>query len=169
MAFVIENNQVVSFAEFQDVVDKDQRIFSANEGLSDDTVDAALVRATERILTRMRNTGWWRGYYVSRDNSINYQSVADIPAIDANKISGREQDFTDLCVYVGLSEYILPGIADFADADSSERQKMAYYTQKSSELFDELVTAGDWYDFDGDGIVESTERQPGQINLKRVR
>ena len=46
---------------------------------------------------------------------------------------------------------------------------MGYYTNKADSLFDELVTAGDWYDFDDDGTVESDEKQPGQINLKRVR
>lgn len=169
MAFVIENDQVVSFAEFQDVVEKDQRIFSANEGLSDDVVDGALIRATDRILTRFRNTGWWKGYYVNRDSSIAYTTTADIPGIDANRILNRQADFTDLCVFVALSESVLPGIADFSDEDSSERQKMAYYTQRASELFTELVQAGDWYDFDGDGNITSDEKQPGQINLKRVR
>lgn len=169
MAFVIENNTVVSFAEFQDVVEKDQRIFDANEGLSDDVVDGALIRATERILTRFRNTGWWRSYYINRDSSIAYQTTADIPGIDPDKITTRQKDFTDLCVYVALSEYVLPGIADFSDEASSERQKMAYYTQRASELFTELVQAGDWYDFDGDGNITTDEKQPGAINLKRIR
>lgn len=169
MAFVIENDQVVSFAEFQDVVEKDQRIFSANEGLSDDVVDGALIRATERILVRIRNTGWWKGYYVNRDSSISYQTTADIPGVDANRILGRQNDFTDLCVFVALAEYVLPGIADFNDENSSERQKMAYYTGRASQLFNELVQAGDWYDFDGDGTITGNEKQPGAINLKRVR
>jgi hypothetical protein len=169
MAFIIENDQVISFAEFTDVIAKDQRIFDANEGLSDDVIETALVRATERILTRLRNTGWWRGYYINRDSSISYQTTADIPAIDPNKIITRQNDFMDLCVFVALGEYVLPGIADFSDEDSSERQKMAYYNQRSSELFTELVQAGDWYDFDGDGNITSNEKQPGAINLKRVR
>jgi hypothetical protein len=169
MAFVIENDQVVSFAEFQDVIEKDQRIFDANEGLSDDVIDSALIRATDRILTRFRNTGWWKGYYVNRDSSIAYQTTADIPGVDANQIKSRQADFTDLCVYVALSEYVLPGIADFSDENSSERQKMAYYTQRASELFTELVQAGDWYDFDGDGVITSQEKEPGAFNLKRVR
>ena len=49
MAFVIELGTVTSFAEFQDVVNKDSRLFDANESLSDDIVDAQLIRATERI------------------------------------------------------------------------------------------------------------------------
>jgi hypothetical protein len=95
--------------------------------------------------------------------------VADIPALDANRILGRQTDFTELCVYIALAEIVLPGVADFSNQDSAERQKMAYYEQRASFLFDELVTAGDWYDFDDDNTIESTEKEPGIINLKRVR
>lgn len=169
MAFVTENNVVISFAEFQDVVDRDQRLFEANEGLSDDVVDAQLVRATERILTKLRSTDWWRTYYIRRDNSTVYTTVADIPAVDPDKIIGRQNDFTDLCVYTALAELILPSIADFGNEDNAERQKMGYYINKAEALFGELITAGDWYDFDGDDTIQSDERAPGSYNLRRVR
>lgn len=169
MAFVTENDTVVSFAEFQDVVDKDQRLFEANEGLSDDVVDAQLVRATERILTKLRQTDWWRSYYMRRDSSTVYNTVADIPAVNVDKIIGRQNDFTDLCVYTALAEFILPSIADFGNEDNAERQKMGYYTNKADNLFGELISAGDWYDFDGDDTVQSDEKSPGAYNLRRVR
>lgn len=169
MAFVTENSVVVSFAEFQDVVDRDQRLFQSNEGLSSDAIDQQLIRATERILTKIRSSSWWRNYYVRRDDSIVYRTVADVPAVNANRIKSRQNDFTDLCVYTALSELILPGVADFGNEDNAERQKMGYYTQKADTLLGELITAGDWYDFDNDGSVESSEKQPGQYNLKRVR
>lgn len=169
MAFVIENNITVSFAEFSDVLAKDQRLFEANEGLSDTTVDNSLVRATERILTKMRSSSWWKSYYTKRDSTITYNSVADIPAIDPNRIKARQNDFTDLCVYTALCEFILPSIADFSNQDSAERQKMAYYTQKADALYGELITAGDWYDFDDDDTIDSREKEPGVFNLRRIR
>lgn len=169
MAFVTENDQVISFAEFQDVVDRDQRLFEANEGLSDDIIDAQLVRATERILTKLRSTDWWRTYYIRRDSSIAYTTVADVPALDPDKIIARQNDFTDLCVYTALAEFILPSIADFGNDDDAERKKMGYYTNKADNLFAELITAGDWYDFDGDDSVESAEKAPGVYNLRRIR
>lgn len=169
MAFITENNTVVSFAEFQDVVDKDQRLFESNEGLSDDGVEQQLVRATERILSKFRASDWWRSYYIKRDSTLTYNTVADIPALDPNKILARQNDFTDLCIYTALAEFILPSIADFGNEDNAERQKMGYYSQKSDALFAELVRAGDWYDFNDDSTIASTEKQPGQINLKRVR
>jgi hypothetical protein len=169
MSFIIENNITISFADFNDVVSKDQRIFNSNEGLTDDVVEDGLIRATERILSKVRSSSWWKSYYIRRDNSIAYNTVADIPAVDPDKIKARLNDFKDLAIYEGLAEYILPIVADFGNEDNAERQKMGYYKNKAESLFGELITAGDWYDFDGDNTVESSEKSPGQVNLKRVR
>jgi hypothetical protein len=169
MAFIEEAGTVVSFAEFQDVVNKDQRLFEANEGLSDDIVDTQLIRATERILSKIRSSAWWKSYYIRRDQNTVYNTVADIPAVNPNRIKARLNDFTDLCVYTALSEFILPSIADFGSEDNAERQKMGYYTQKADTLLGELITNGDWYDFDNSGTISSAEKSPGQYNLKRVR
>jgi hypothetical protein len=169
MAFIEEAGTVVSFAEFQDVVNKDQRLFEANEGLSDDIVEQQLIRATERILSKIRSSAWWKSYYIRRDQNTVYNTVADIPAVNPNRIKARLNDFTDLCVYTALSEFILPSIADFGSEDNAERQKMGYYTQKADTLFGELITNGDWYDFDNSGTISSDEKSPGQYNLKRVR
>ncbi len=168
MAFVTENNTVVSFAEYSDLLARDQRLFEVNEGLSDDVVEPLLVRATERILDKIRATAWWRNYYVSRSN-ISINTVADIPAVDPDYIKSRYNDFTELCVYEALAYYVLPLIADFSNEDSAERKKMGYYTQRADALFGELITAGDWYDFDNSGTITSSEKEPGVYNLKRVR
>ena len=169
MSFIIENNITISFADFNDVVSKDQRIFDSNEGLTDDVVEDGLIRATERILSKVRSSSWWKSYYIRRDNSIAYNTVADIPAVDPQKIKARLNDFKDLAIYEGLAEYILPIVADFGNEDNAERQKMGYYKNKAKSLLGELITAGDWYDFDGDNTVESSEKSPGQVNLKRIR
>lgn len=168
MSFIYDNTTVVSFADFQDVYDKDQRLFDANEGLTDDIIEAQLIRATERLLTKIRSTDWWRNYYVKRSTS-SYLTVADIPAVDPNLIKDRQNDFRDLCIYIAMSDYILPIVADFGNDDDAERKKMGYYTQKAEEMFGELITAGDWYDFDDDDTIASAEKEPGFFNLKRVR
>jgi len=169
MAFITESGTVTSFAEFQDVVNKDQRLFEANEGLSDDIVEQQLIRATERILSKIRSSPWWRSYYVTRDSATVYNTAADIPVVNPDRIKARLNDFTDLCVFVALGELILPSIADFGNEDNAERQKMGYYTNKAETLFGELITNGDWYDFDNSGTISSAEKSPGQYNLKRVR
>ena len=106
---------------------------------------------------------------MKRTANLSLKSVADIPAMDLDRIVGRQQDFTDLCVYVALSEYILPLIADFGNDDSAERKKMGYYSVQAEKLLQELVALGDWYDFDSDGVVEQLERDPGVYIVKRVR
>lgn len=169
MAFITSGQTVLSFAEYQDVLDTDQRLFDANEGLTIDVVEDNLIRSTERILTELRATDWWRDYYLSRATSPTYRTRADIPALDVDRIIARQNDFTDLCVFKALGDYILPKIADFGSEENAERQKMGYYVQKADALFRELVTAGDWYDFDDNGTVASAEKQPGLINLRRVR
>lgn len=169
MPFIIENSNIISFAEYDDVYTRDQRLFDSNEGLTDDLVEDALIRATERILTRFRSSSWWRGYFIKRNNTLQINTAGDIPPLKPERILGRRNDFTDLCVFVALSEIILPSIADFGSEDNAERNKMGFYTNKAESLFSELITAGDWYDFDGDGVIQSTEKDPGQYNLKRVR
>lgn len=169
MAFINDGTTIISFAEYQDVVDRDSRLFDTNESLSEDVVEPLLERATERILTKLRSTGWWHSYYVRRDTAMELNTVADIPALDPERIKARQNDFTDLCVYTALSEFILPKVADFGTEDNAERQKMGYYTGKANNLFDELITAGDWYDFDDSGTIASGEKSPGYSNLRRVR
>jgi hypothetical protein len=169
MAFIIVSSTVTSFAEYGDVYNRDERLFDSNEGLTDDVVETLLTRATERILTKLRASDWWKDYYLNRGTSITYLTRGDIPPLDPNKIKARQNDFTDLCVYTALGEFILPKVADFGNEESAERKKMGYYTNKAESLFNELITAGDWYDFDADGSVESREKDPGKYNLKRVR
>lgn len=169
MAFIEQDSTIVSFAEYQDVLDRDQRLFDANEGLSESVIKSTLYRATERVLTKIRASDWWVNYYVNKNGAMTYQTKADIPALDPNRIVARQNDFTDLCVYTALGEFILPSIADFGDQDNSEHNKMAYYLNKAESLFGELISAGDWYDFNDDGTIQSNEKMPGHFNLRRVR
>jgi hypothetical protein len=168
MAFITSNGSITSFAEYQDIVDLDQRLFDENEGLTDDVVESALVKATARVLNKFRASNWWQNYYLTR-NSANIRTAADIPALDPLKIRARQVEFTELAACLALSEYILPKVADFGNDQNAERQKMGYYTMRSDKLFDELIAAGDWYDFDNSGTISSAEKSQGVINLRRVR
>jgi hypothetical protein len=169
MAFISNGSTVISFATSEDLKALDARLFEQNEGLGTDYVDDQLVRSTERILVQLRSTSWWRDLYLSLSTAPAIRTVADIPALDPNRIVDRQRDFTDLAGYYALYNYILPYIADFGNEDNAERKKMGYYQQKYTDLFGELIQAGDWYDFDDDGTVESKEKEPGVWNLRRVR
>ena len=168
MAFIISGQTFISFAEYDDVVNRDQRIFEQNEILTEQIVEDMLIRASERILTRIKASDWWQEYQFKRDITLKNDARL-LPNVNGMKIEARKNDFTDLCVYQALAEYILPKIADFSDENSSERQKILYYTDKSNALFTELIEAGDWYDFDDDGSVETGEKMPSRVNLVRIR
>ena len=49
MPFLISGSTTLAFAQYQDVIDADQRLFEANEGLTEDVVEQFTIRATERI------------------------------------------------------------------------------------------------------------------------
>tara|TARA_R110002096_G_scaffold73949_3_gene175164 strand:- start:397 stop:927 length:531 start_codon:yes stop_codon:yes gene_type:complete len=171
MAFIIVNSgtEVLSFAEYEDITNRDGRLFAANEGLTSAIVEDLLIRSTERILTQIRATGWWVDYYINQNGSTSYSSVADIPAVDAINIKARQNDFTDLCVYSAMYEYVLPKVANFGDEEDATFSKIGYYETKFNNLFDELIEAGDWYDFSGDGTIVSSEKQPGIALLDKDR
>lgn len=170
MAFVEFGSTVLAFATSDDLRSLDTRLFEQNEGLDDDYLDDQLIRSTARILSLLRATDWWQQYYMQMSTSgqpIN--SAADIPPLDPVLIQARQADFTDLCCYYALFNYILPYVADFSNSDSAEVKKMGYYEQKYNALFGELIVAGDWYNFDDGSTITSAEKMPGVSNLRRVR
>ena len=169
MAFLTNGTTTISFAEYQDVLDQDQRLFEANEGLTEDVIEDRLIRSTERILSQLRASQWWSDIYVTKTADFVLNTVADIPALDIERIEDRLNDFTELCVYHTLYNYILPKIADFSNEDNAERAKIGFYQQRYNDLFGELISRGDWYNFDGTGAITSADKMPGVYNLRRIR
>ena len=140
MAFIKDNsNSVISFADYGDVQATDQRLFEANEGLTDTIVREILVRATDRILTQIKYSDWYRDLYLRTTTNPEFRNRVDVPDVDPNRVLARLADFTDLTVFYALYYYILPKIADFSKEDNSERAKIAYYQQKYQQLWDCLL------------------------------
>ncbi len=166
MAFNIVNNAFVSFAVYSEVTARDQRFFEANEGFTELQVNDLLAQASDRILAKLKSTDWWKDYQFSRDASLE-RDLRLLPDVDPLKIVGREQDWKDLNIYFAMSEYLLPRAADWSN--EADVTKINFYKDQYAALFKELIEDGRWYDFDGDGTVEKTERQPSRINLVRVR
>lgn len=185
MAFISQGGNVVSYAEAADVRDKDQRLFEANEftltNLPDappslnDYIEDLTTKATARINQKIRASSQWRDYlgYVGATWDIN-----NIPAFNPNLILARKSDFTDMCAYYTLKEYLLPRVADFGNPESAEVQKIEYYSVKFNDLFTELLSMMDWYDYDSSGAlgdndklisVSLTRRTRGRKNVVRVR
>lgn len=172
MAFITQGTTFFSFADYDDVLAKDSRLFSANEGLTQDVVEDSLIRSTQRILDMLRSSDWWKDYYIRQSGSMANVVVGQslsVPPLDPFLILARQSDFTDLCVYHTLSEYLLAKVADFGNQDSAERQKIGFYDTKFRDLFDELIVAGDWYDFTNNGTITDAEKYPYVNNLVRRR
>lgn len=143
MTFVYNsNNDVESFAEFEDVLDTDQRVFETNEGLSESVVYPFLVKSTERIVNKIMMSDWY--------------STNQLTSFDSTLIVSKQDYFTDLCVYYSLAEYILPYIADFGNQDTAEFQKIQYYNNKFNILFNDLLSSSDWYDGNNDGNPDTS-------------
>lgn len=176
MAFIVVEGSVVSYAEFTDVLQKDQRILESNEiivpeesGFADVTefIEDMLEKATNRINVKIKASSWWFGY--QGYNGVSVSNPALLPDFDPNKIKSRQQDFTDMCVYYTLKEFLLPLVADFGNDDSNEVQKIKYYEAKFNDIYNELLALADWYDFDGDGTVEDGEKAWTYRPVRRSR
>lgn len=186
MAFILSGTTVVSYAEALDVRDKDQRFFESNEldftnvpdapGSLNNYIEDLTTKATDRINEKIRASARWREYLGFAGGG--YDDINNIPAFVPENIKSRKADFTDMCCYYTLKEYLLPKVADFGNPESSEVQKIQYYEGKFNDLFRELLDIMDWYDQSGDGTVtdgekmvrfRATRRTRGRSNLTRVR
>jgi hypothetical protein len=168
MAFNYNSTTFVSFAVYADVTARDQRFFEANEGLDSTTVNALLAQASQRILTQIRNTQWYREGAFALDPTLN-NDLRSLPAVNPDYIEAREQEFKDLNVYFAMYEYLLPRVADFGNENSAEVVKIAHYKDGYDKLFKEVIESGDWYDFSGNGTITTNERRPSTVNLIRIR
>lgn len=165
MAFIQNGGVVLSYCDASDIRSADQRTFDANELVLDglpldpENVDQYLedlaVKATARINQRIRASQQWRRYLGFVGEAINPNNV---PEFEAGKILARQQDFSEMCAYYTLKEYLLPKVADFGNPESAEVQKIKYFESKFNDLFTELLGMMDWYDFDGSGAIDEGER-----------
>ena len=182
MAFITDGvGNVISFAEYTDVLQKDQRLLEANEivvpaesGFADKTefVEDMLEKSTNRMLLKIKASSWWTAYNNYVGNPIS--NLNDLPNVNPNLIDpgnkiGRQQQFTDAVVYHCFSQYLLPLIADFGDEESSSFQKINYYDAKFNDLYNELISIADWYDYNNSGTVEADEKALSYFQTRRTR
>ena len=182
MAFITDGEgKVISFAEFTDVLQKDQRILEANEiqipaesGFADVTefVEDMLEKSTNRILLKIKASTWWQAYNNYVGNQIT--NLNDLPNVDPSLVDpgnklGRQQQFVDMTVYYCMSQYLLPLVADFGDEESSSFQKINYYDAKFTDIYNELISIADWYDYDNSGTVDADEKSVTYFQTRRTR
>jgi hypothetical protein len=182
MAFITDGGgNVTSFAEYTDVLQKDQRLLEANEivvpdesGFIDKTdfIEDMLTKSTNRILLKIKASTWWQSYNNYVGNAIT--NLNNIPNVNANLIDpsntlGRQQQFTDMCVYYCLAQYLLPLIADFGNEESPTFAKINYYDAKFTDIYNELISIADWYDYDNSGTVDADEKAVTYFQTRRTR
>ena len=176
MAFITVGGSVTSYAEYTDVLQKDQRLLEANEirvpaesGFADieDFIEDLLTKSTNRINLKIKASSWWQAYLNRTGTSVSDPAL--LPDFDADRILGRKQEFTDMCVFYCFYYYLLALIADFSTEDSPEVQKIRYYENKFNQLFQEMLSIADWYDADGDATVEDSEKVWKYTTVRRSR
>lgn len=182
MAFITNaSGKVISFAEYTDLLQKDQRFLESNQikipaesGFTDitDFLEDLCEKSTDRILLKLKASTWWQAYNAFVGTPISNLNV--LPNIDPDRIDpgnsqGRRQQFTDMCVYYTFKEYLFPLVAEFGNEDSPEVAKIQYYDAKFNDIFNELISIADWYDADGDGAVQADEKATSYARRRRTR
>jgi len=114
-------------------------------------------KARDDILRRLRDE-WW----VRSRNVTNYDISRSLPSLEMDDARLTESQFERCAVYRVLSEYALPQLTKWNNEGSEDRFQvmMMHYRKKYDEEFNSILRDGVLYDFDNDGTVEQTEKQP---------
>lgn len=168
MAFIFSGIRFISFATYEDVLQRDQRILEANESLTQTKIEDYLIAASQRMLTQIKLTDWWQDYCFDQNPALK-RDVRLVPAVNPKQIKSSLQNFVDMNVYFALKEYIYPAVADFGNPESAEVAKIKFYTDQYNVLFKETIEDGSWYDFSANGTIEVSERSPNLQNRVRQR
>ena len=114
-------------------------------------------KARDDILRKLRDE-WW----VRSRNVTNYDISRSLPSLEMDDSKLTESQFERCAVYRVLSEYALPQLTKWNNEGSEDRFQvmMMHYRKKFDEEFNSILRDGVDYDFDNDGTVDETEKQP---------
>ena len=114
-------------------------------------------KARDDILRKLRDE-WW----VRSRNVTNYDISRSLPSLEMDDARLTESQLERCAVYRVLSEYALPQLTKWNNEGSEDRFQvmMMHYRKKYNEEFNSILRDGVLYDFDNDGTVEATEKQP---------
>ena len=166
------SDNVIAFAEAEDIKNLDQRLFESNTFSFADSGTAATTleeyldilcqRASDRITTKMKASPEWSNYTSAK----NITSTSILPEVNKNLIIDNLQDWTDMCASYVFKEYLLPKVADFGNPESSEVNKINFYDTKFNNLFSEKMAVIIWYDANADASISSSDEL---INFRKNR
>lgn len=114
---------------------------------------------TQADILRILRIDWWPRH---RNVLDQYRTTTTSVEMDATKLT--ESQFTRAAVYHVLSYYILPKLSKFTPDGDVFREKMEYYRARFQEEINYILRDGPEYDFNNDGSVTDSEKQPVHYN-----
>lgn len=115
---------------------------------------------TQADIERLLRIDWWPRV---RNTKLS-TSIALSTALEMDNSKLTESQFTRAAVFHVLAYYILPKLSQFTSDPDIFMEKMRYYKDRFREEFDLILADGVDYDFDNDGTVEASEKQPVHYN-----
>ena len=103
---------------------------------------------------------WWPRVRRSSLHS-RYFATTDLE-MDNTKLTASQ--LKRAAVYHVLAYYILPQLTQHGPDRDRFREMIDFYKSKFREEFDLILQDGVEYDFDGDGVIENTEKQTEHFN-----
>jgi hypothetical protein len=116
-------------------------------------------KTTADIQRLLRIEFWPR---VSRTYSSGKYFNSTELEMDNTKLQATQ--FTRAAVFHVLAYYILPQLTQHGPDRDRFREMIDFYKSKFREEFDLILQDGVEYDFDGDGVIENTEKQTEHFN-----
>ena len=107
-------------------------------------------------INRLLRIEWWAK--VSRSYSSRNLFATTNLEMDTTKIEASQ--FKRAAVFHCLAYYILPRLTQHGAEPDRFRMMIDFYKSKFREEFDLILQDGVEYDFDNDGTVEDSEKQP---------
>ena len=115
---------------------------------------------TTADIQRLLRIEWWPR--VSRQTSTSRHFNTTDLEMDTTKLTASQLKRT--AVYHCLAYYILPQLTQHTADPDRFRMMIDFYRARFREEFDYVLQDGVEYDFDGDGTVQNTEKQPEHFN-----
>lgn len=114
---------------------------------------------TQNDIYRLLEIRWWP---VRSKSDYRVTDIRIYQEMNTAKLT--DSQFTRAAVFHCLQYYILPMLTKFDPDGDRFQEQMRHYKERFEEEFDLVLRKGVEYDDDGDGIVETSEKQPVHQN-----
>ena len=114
---------------------------------------------TRADILRILRIDWW-----PRHRNVLDQYRTTTTSVEMDETLLTESQFTKAAVYHVLAYYILPKLSKFTPDGDVFREKMEYYRARFNEEINYVLRDGVSYDFNDDGTVSDSEKQPVHYN-----